>query len=182
MVNILNKPLAKPRFRYPVLTETWSLHPVAQATVSARIKPFNAEKFFQNRPGLEVHHTFAKRFDLKARKTVTPTLKRFYVALLLKRKINDNDICKELPKSHLSTLEDIAGLIEAQSGGKAGFLLNNGKANLSYVEGKNGEVVTVMFSWQSFHDRWIISDQEPDYKDIPWFADCQVLCPGRFAL
>ncbi|MBI2439005.1 MAG: hypothetical protein HYV45_00135 [Candidatus Moranbacteria bacterium] len=167
--------------RYPVLTETRLLKPVAQATVPARTKPFNVAEFYQTGPGLYVYDTFADRLDLHARQAVDSAPERPYVASLLKANAYDKDIRKELPETHLSTLEDIAGLIEAQPNGKSGFLLNNGYANIFYVEGKNGEVFAVDVYWGSDDREWDVGGWELD-EDGHWDADFQVLCPGNAAL
>lgn len=167
--------------RYPVLAETTLLKPVAQATVPARTKPFNAAEFYQNGPGLYVYGTFADRLDVNARQTVDSAPERPYVASLLKANAYDKDIRKELPEDHLSTLEDIAGLIEAQPGGKSGFLLNNGYANIFYVEGKNGEVFAVVVYWFSDFREWYVLGWELDELGY-WCAGHQVLCPGNTTL
>jgi hypothetical protein len=164
-----------------LLTETRLLKPVAQATVPARTKPFNAAEFYQTGPGLYVDDTFADRLDVNARRTVDSAPERPYVASLLKANAYDMDIRKELPETHLSTLEDIAGLIEAQPNGKSGLLLNNGYANIFYVEGKNGEVFAVDVDWDSGYREWSVDGwQLGEVGD--WNADFQVLCPGNAAL
>ncbi len=169
-------------YRYPV-TETRLLKPVAQATVPARTKPFNAVEFYQTGTGLYVYDTFADRLDVNARQTVDSAPERPYVASLLKANAYDKDIRKELPENHLSTLEDIAGLIEAQSGGKSGFLLNNGYANIFYVEGKNGEVFAVSVRWDSGRRGWGVNGWKLDEAGRrEWRTDRQALCPGNAAL
>ncbi|MBP6975318.1 MAG: hypothetical protein KBB51_00650, partial [Candidatus Moranbacteria bacterium] len=78
-------------------------------------------------------------------------------------------------------LEDIAGLIEAQPGGKSGFLLNNGYANIFYVEGKNGEVFAVRVGWRSVDREWSVGGWGLGERG-DWDAGRQVLCPGNAAL
>ena len=167
--------------RYPVLAETRLLKPIGKSTVPARTKPFNAAEFYQTGTGLYVYDTFADRLDLSARQTVDSAPERPYVASLLKANAYDKDIRKELPETHLSTLEDIAGLIEAQPNGKSGFLLNNGYANIFYVEGKNGEVFAVGVDWFSVSREWSVYDWEL-VESGDWDTDDQVLCPGNAAL
>lgn len=166
---------------YSVLAETRLLKPVAKAIVPARTKPWSAVAFYQTGTGLYVYDTFADRFDLGARKTVDSALERPYVASLLKANAYDTDIRKELPETHLSTLEDIASLIGAQRSGQSGLLLNNGYANIFYVEGKNGEVFAVLVRWYSGNRRWLVRDLKLDECGC-WDADDQVLCPGNTAL
>ena len=164
-----------------IVVETKLLKPVAQATVPARTKPFVASEFYQTGTGLYVYDTFADRLGLNTRQVVDSAPERPYVASLLQANAYDTDIRKELPETHLSTLEDIAGLIEAQPNGKSGFLLNNGYANIFYVEGKNGEVFAVGVRWDSGRRRWRVRDWElGGFGD--WDADRQVLCPGTASL
>ncbi|MEI9966688.1 MAG: hypothetical protein WDN67_03585 [Candidatus Moraniibacteriota bacterium] len=165
----------------PLLQETVLFKPVGQATVPARTKPFNAAEFYRTGPGLYVYDTFANRLDVNARQTVASASERPYAASLLKANAYDKDIRKELPETHLSTLEDIAGLIEAQPGGKSGFLLNNGYANIFYVEGKNGEVFAVFVYWLSDDRGWLVDAWQLD-EDGDWNGGGQVLCPGNAAL
>ncbi|MBP9698209.1 MAG: hypothetical protein KBD65_03395 [Candidatus Moranbacteria bacterium] len=173
--------LKKRGMRYPVLVETVLLKPVAQAAVPARTKPFVASEFYRNRPGLYVYDAFVDCLDLKARRAVDSAPERPYVASRLKANAYDKDIRKELPETHLSTLEDIAGLIETQRSGKSGFLLNNGYANIFYALGKNGEVFAVDVRWHSDDRRWFVSGWELGGIGF-WFAGYQVLFPGNAAL
>lgn len=166
--------------RYPVLAETRLLKPVSKSTVPARTKPFNVAEFYQTGPGLYVYDTSADGLDLGARQTVDSAPERPYVASLLKANVYDKDICKELPETHLSTLEDIAGLIEAQLNGKSGFLLSNGYGNIFYVEGKNGEVFAVGVRWLFVDHKWEVCGWQLDRGR--WFAGYRVLCPGNAAL
>lgn len=165
--------------RYPVLVETKLLKPVAKATVPARTKPFEASEFYQTGTKLYIHRFFADRLDLNAKQTVDSAPERPYVVLLLKANAYHKDIRKELPETHLSTLEDIAGFIEAQPGGKSGLLLNNGHTNIFYVKGKNGEVFVIDVFWNG--RQWVIFAWELG-EFGPWFAGCLVLCPGNAVL
>ena len=167
--------------RYPVLAETRLLKPVAQATVPKRTKLFTASEFYQTGPGLYVYDSFADHLDLHAKQAVDSAPERPYVASLLKANAYDRDIRKELPETHLSTLEDIAGLIEAQPNGKSGFLLNNGYANIFYVEGKNGEVFAVIVGCLSDYRMWNVDGWQLGEFGT-WGAVNQVLCPGNAAL
>lgn len=161
------------------VVETDLLKPIAQATVPARTKPFVASEFYQSDTGLCDSDTFADRFDLSVRKMADSTPERLYVASLLKANAYDRDIRKDLPDEHLSTLEDIASLIEAQPNGKKGILLTNGWANIFYVEGKNGEVFVVGVEWSSSSCSWDVDDWE--LISGRWSAGDQVLCPRKRA-
>lgn len=167
--------------RYPVLTETRLLKPVAQATVPARTKPFSAAEFYQTGPGLYIWDSFRDRLDVEVRTVLECTPARPYVASTLKADAYDKDIRKDLVDEHLSTLEDIAGLIVAQPKGKQGFLLNNGYANIFYVEGKEGVVFAVRVGWDSDNRLWHLRDWELDELG-DWYSDYHILCPGHAAL
>lgn len=169
---------------YPVLVETNLLMPVAKAIVSARTKPFDAVVFYdETSTGISVYSTFLDRLDLSARQTIDPAPERPFAASLLKANACDTDIRKELPETHLSTLEDIVGLIEAQPDGKSGLLLNNGYSNIFYVEDKNGEVFAADVRCRSGNRGWwwSIDDWELGGRSC-WDADDRVLCPGNVAL
>lgn len=167
--------------RYPVLAETRLLKPVGKSTVPARTKPFSAAEFYQTGPGLYTWDSFRDRLDVEAKTVLECAPARPYVASLLKKDAYDRDIRKELPKTHLSTFEDIAGFIEAQPEGKQGFLLNNGYANIFYVEGRNGEVLAVDVRWRSGNRQWSVYDWRLDEYG-KWYAGYRVLCPGNASL
>jgi len=121
------------------------------------------------------------RLDLRARQIVSSAPERSYVASLLKANAYDRDIRKELPENHLSRLEDIAALIEAQPDGKSGILFTNGYTNIFYVEGKDGEVFAVPVYWLSDGRTWSVGDWELDAGG-DWRAGSLVLCPGNAVL
>ena len=168
--------------RYPVLTETRLLKPVAQATVLARTRPFNVAEFYQTIPGAYIRSKrfFVDRLDLSTKPMVDSAPERPYVASLLKANAFDAEIRKELPENHLSTLEDIASLIEAQPVGKPGLLLANGHANIFYVAGKNAEVFAADISLDP-KSGWSIDICKLNNLGY-WFSGLQVLCPGTAAL
>lgn len=141
------------------------------------MEPFVASRFYQSRPGLCVYDSLAHLFDLSTWQAVDSTPARPYVASLLKANADDKDIRLELPERHLSTLEDIAALMFNQRGGKSGFLLNNGRANIFYALGKNGEVCDVDVYWYSDSYEWDVRGWRLGQSGC-WFAGGQVLCPG----
>lgn len=157
-----------------LITETTLLKPVAQATVPARTKPFNAAAFYQTGTGLHIFDTFRERFNLGLAQ-LAPS--QPYVASLLKANAYDKDIRKELPETHLSTLEDIAALIVAQPGGKLGLLLHGGHANIFYVKGCNGEVLAVNVNSYTDRYRWCVISWRQG-ENGKWNVGDQILCPG----
>ncbi len=165
-----------------MLAETRLLKPVSKSTVPARTKPWSAAEFYQTGHGLYVHDTFIDRLNLSISQIGDSTLERPYIASLLKVNAYDKDIREELPKTHLSTLEDIAYLIEAQSNGQSGFLLNRGYyTNIFYVEGKNSKVLAVGVSWDSSNCDWNVYSWKLGEGGY-WPTENQVLCPGIAAL
>ncbi len=161
-----------------IIIETPLLCPIATAIATARTEPIDLNQFFRTRPGLYVWDSFRERFELG----VAPSApERPYVASLLKSNAYDRNIRRELPENHLSTLEDIAGFIEAQPHGKEGFLLTNGYANMFYVLGKNDQVFNMDVIWHSDDHEWNVFDGTLD-EDGGWRAKDQVLCPGNAAL
>lgn len=166
---------------YPTLVETSLLKPVATATVAARTEPFKASEFFQNRSGLSISDSFRKRFSVKTRRLVKSAPERPYVASVLKKEAYDLDIRKEFHvEEHLSTLEDIASLIQAQPDGKKGFLVTNGYENIFYVAGRNGEVFAVEVLWDSDFLRWFVCAS--GLQDVGhWLSKYRLLCPGHAA-
>jgi hypothetical protein len=167
---------------YPILAETRLLKPVAVATVPARTEPFDVAAFYHR---IGIHGTFADRLGLNTRQMVNSVPEKPYVALLLKADAYDRDIRKELPeRQHLSTPEDIAALIDSQPGGKPGFLLTNENCfeqSICYVEGRNGEVVTMVIGWHDTDRQWVVGDWRRDGYGY-WYAGNQVLCPGYMSL
>ena len=167
--------------RYPIIGETRLLRPIAVVNAPARTKPFDTSEFYQNRPGLYVWDSFRERLDIENCELVPSAPERPYVASLLKKDAYDRDIRRELPESHLSTLEDIAGFIEAQPEGKQGFLLNNGYANIFYVAGKNGEIFAVDVGWGSDDRVWFVGGWRLGGLG-GWSAGYHVVCPGNASL
>ncbi len=171
--------LLLPVASYHIYGETPLFRPVAHVIVPARTKPFNAAAFYQTSPNLYVFEddfdqSVGRRPCLRVRQTIFTAPERPYAALLLKKKANDKCILTGLSKTHPSKLEDIAGLIKAQPGGKEGFLLNVG-SNIIYVEEDEDFVVEVSYGWGD--RRWNVN---PYWlcEFGPWDAGCQVICPG----
>ena len=174
----MKKYLASP---LPTITEGKLLRPVAQVTIPARTKPFSVVEFYQTGLGIYVYGTITDRLDLNTRQVVASPPDRSYVALFIKVNAYCKDICRELPEEYLSTLEDIAGLIEVQWGGKSGVLLNDGWANIFYVEDVNGEIFAVFVRWDSDDREWYVGVWELDGVNRCWPAVRRVLCPGNIA-
>lgn len=71
----------------------------------------------------------------------------------------------------------IAQLIKAQPKGEEGVLLTNGKANFFYVDNNNGELLTVICSWESRCSRWDVGATPVSHPDR-WDAGRLVFSPA----
>ena len=127
--------------------------------------------YFTTRSGLYVWGEFTERILAVAKPAVAlvRTLKHYD----LPENMNDAEIRVELGEDHV--FEDasefcatLAGMIDIQSGGKAGRLLNNGRANIFYVRGTGGEVFAVRALWSSDDREWDVDAFRLD--DYRWRA------------
>jgi len=165
---------------YPPIIETKHLKPVATAIIPARTRSFDMVAFYLCSTSLYIYGTSADYLGLRTRR-VNSSPARPYVASLLKANVKERDIRKELPEAHLSTPEDILSLMELQPNEESGLLLNNGYANVFFVEGKNSEVFVVNVHWDANYGKWRFGVWL--LNEIPWWgAGGQVLCPGTAAL
>ena len=156
------------------------LQTVTQVRAPVRMKTQSLTAFYRSGPRLYVDGSFRERFDLDAHEQDQSTAECFYEVFLLKGDAYDRRIRGELPKDHLSTLVDVAGFIEAQPEGKQGCLLNNGGANIFYVEGKGREVFAVDVCWICDHGKWVVFDWH--LGGGFWVVGSQVLSPRKHIL
>jgi len=152
--------------------ETRLLMAINKSTLRARTNSFDLAKFYQMRTGPYVFDAFIDHFDLKF---VGSSSQRLYMTAHLKENACDTDIRRELSEVHLSRLEDIASFIKRQSGGKLGFLLNNGCVNIFYVKGKNGEIFAVLIRWGTKDRDWSVGTLTLDSGN--WNVGDRVLFP-----
>ncbi|NTW46116.1 MAG: hypothetical protein HGB18_03650 [Candidatus Moranbacteria bacterium] len=159
--------------------ETALLRPVATGVASGG-GDLDEVTFFRSRAGgIWVSPSFREKFGSTFRKSRASDRK--YVASELKQSANDTVIRADLPGAHLSKLGDIARFIKVQRGGKKGILLNNGLANIFYVEDENGQVFAVNFRWNSAVRTWfVVVWKLGEHGD--WNAGNQVLCPSNAVL
>lgn len=118
-------------------------------------KKYEPKEFFITRTCLYVWSGFSE-YILKKAKVITVT--SFNISSFdLITCAYDKEIESELPKKHLFTETEvcgvIAGLIEKQSKGESGTLLNNGYGNIFYTKSR---VVDV--GWDSGYGEWYVSD------------------------
>jgi hypothetical protein len=152
------------------------LKPIGQTEVLRRTAEFNPQAFFKTGDGLYIWDGF-KDLVLKSVEPVSEipalTLGKFQLV----ENACDREIRSELPEGHLFHDPSllcalIAGLIQQQSNGKAGTLLNNGYANLFYLE-VNGKVVVVAVNSRADDQRWHVGARQ--LADHRWHAGNQVL-------
>jgi hypothetical protein len=117
-------------------------------------------EFFTNRPGLWVDIDLERCVGFANRKP-------HRTAALKRRTLSFNKSETQLfgakgTKKHALSLENatdlgqIKELIEAQEGGIAGVLLNNGEANIFTVIGRNGELYCVIVRWIAGVSKWFV--------------------------
>jgi hypothetical protein len=92
----------------------------------------------------------------------------------LERNSLDAPILTELGKRAEAKLVHFFGLIEKQSKGEDGLLLTNGRANIAYIIGSDGNVWTVNAYWISRARYWIVGAVSVD-DPHEWCAGDRVL-------
>ena len=147
------------------------LRGMATVDLPARAEPFAAADYFKNRAGLYVWDVFKRRV-LAVASTVTTTPATKVTNFKLLKKTIDDGIRAELPEGHVFQGVNIfcshfAGMIDRQSGGKEGPLLNNGCANIFYVN-VGDRVVVVIVGWNAGDQWWGVD--ACGLRDIVWNA------------
>jgi hypothetical protein len=138
------------------------LYPVATKTVPARTKSFYPKKFYRNRNEISLGYGFGVLLDLRARRVVTFAPERTYVSCKVREETCGASILADLPNGYLSTLEDIAMLIEMEQSGERGVLRSKESCNVFLVEGRNAEVFSVNVMWH----------KKPEWDDEGLYSDC----------
>lgn len=133
-------------------------------------KKYSPQEFFINRTGLYVWSGFSENILPKAKAVV---LNNFALSSFdLTERLSDKKIESELIKKHLFTETHvcaiIAGLIEKQSKGQKGILLNNGYANLFYTKSRVVRVRWHDGEWRVY--AWLRGDGT-------WYAGKRVFSP-----
>lgn len=136
--------LKKIRSCHPPLEEGRFLRPIATSVVPARRI---CREYFAQMPRVLVTRAFLENFDIKssALSTTEPlsTTGKCYVSLLMKQNAYVKDMVNELPKNHLSPLEDIVAFIEDHKYSIWGSIKDNNfmsEFNTFFAKGKNGEI------------------------------------------
>jgi hypothetical protein len=119
---------------------------------------FDPNEFFQNRVGLWRSEAFVERILSVAKKTERILLPSHIPSLTLHKNMNDTEVCKELGDNYVFEATEggvvIAEMINRQPNGEDGDLVNDGKANIFYVHGKDVEVFAVHVSWDAGVREW----------------------------
>ena len=136
---------------------------------------FNPQQFFRTRSGLCVWDGF-KDLVLKFAKPVSGVVATTIRKHELVKPANDSQIRSGLPEGHVFQVDELcshlAGMIQRQSNGGAGELLNNGYVNLFYVQ-VGSEVVVVRVYWNAVYREWGVS-ADHQLGDGQWRAGGQV--------
>jgi len=136
----------------------------------------NSADFFHTRPGLWVSNDFRNLVLTKADENATGDVP--HKSIIIDEDMNDKDIEKMLGDNHYFSETQVCLLvkkqIEAQWGGKSGFLLNDGKANIYYT----GSCV-VNVNWDAGVREWNVHTWNRDV--VRWNAGHQVFSPATDA-
>lgn len=139
-------------------------------------KKYEPTEFFKNRDGLYVWNSFKDNVLEKAK---AATVNSFSLSSFdLTKDTYDKEMEKELPKKHIFTETEvcavIAGLIEKQSKGEEGTLLNNGYANIFYTKSR-----VVCVGWDSDVGEWGVLGWNRDGPS--WREGLRVFSPATGA-
>jgi hypothetical protein len=133
---------------------------------------FDPHKFFQNREGLWRSDAFVRQILSVAKKTERIQLPEHVSCFVLPKNMNDAEVRKGLGDNHVFSATEgcavITGMISRQPNGENGDLINDGKANIFYVRGKDDEVFTVDVDWNAGGRNWVVSANQ--FGSYPWFA------------
>ena len=133
---------------------------------------FDSHKFFQNREGLWRSDAFARQILSVAKKTKRIQLPKHVSGFILHKNMSDTEIRKELDDNHVFSATEgcavIAGMISRQPNGENGDLVNDGKANIFYVRGKDDKVFTVDVGWYVVNREWCVGARH--FGDVRWSA------------
>jgi len=148
---------------------------LAEFVLPEQVGNFNPQQFFRTRSGLCVWDDF-KDLVLKFAKPVSGVVATTIRKHELVKPANDSQIRSGLPEGHVFQASELcghlAGMILRQPNGGAGQLLNNGYANLFYVQ-VGSEVVVVGVLWSAGYRRWSVFAFQLDVSQ--WRAGRQVL-------
>jgi hypothetical protein len=137
---------------------------------------FDEAEYFKNRPGLFVDIDLERYigFTKKPARSIESL-----TSYTLEGRIRGTEIFGEPGSTKRAEvmagvvdLSQIAALIDFQSGGISGSLLNEGGDNLFTVIGKKGELCVVCVEWDAINHEWYVSYHLWDEGDV-WGADTQ---------
>ncbi|MDD2934903.1 MAG: hypothetical protein PHX25_00315 [Candidatus Pacebacteria bacterium] len=144
-------------------------------SIAEKIGFFDPRKFFVTRQGLWVSDNFRDRILSVAKKIAKVSMDGAN-HFDLPTPMNDAETQKRLGEGYI--YEDasefcsvLAGMIDRQPNGEVGVLVNNGKANIFYVRGKNDEVFAVIVYWNADDREWRVIAYLLDGSR--WSADCR---------
>ncbi len=142
-------------------------NPFRDVLASASAATFVTADYFVTRPGLWMSDDFTSRITAAYPKALVPCGLNSIKSFDLEKESHDHEIIarsemsgKENLRKHAFTPDQIATLIDIQSNGVTGKLLNNGQANLFYLVGANDGLFVVFIRWSSRRSRWYVSAWE----------------------
>lgn len=155
------------------LQETSLLKPVGSIVIPARNRALDPEVFFQSRCGLHVRSSFRERI-LPALRSVRRVPERRYGTALIKQELFDREVRSGLRNPFRAHWEDLAFLIEKQTGGIEGPLLTSGAITTLYLKGMKESICSLELSWCFDGQEWCIGEARRS-EDIKWQKGGQIL-------
>lgn len=144
--------------------------PIMLATQEEKFDPHTFFTYRNDQVRLRALHPFPS-YVLRAASLVSSGPAARLSVYELARSAYDREIMAELPQDPLVELWQIAELMRRQPQGQDGILLNNGYANIFYVNGVHGRVFAVGVRW--YNDEWRVLAWKLD-EGACWGAGCRV--------
>ena len=163
----------KPASEETKMPDTENMESNGNCTVGPLEGEFDLKEFFSDdnkNVELDVWDSFKKKIAGASRK-VSEQPPASLSSYTLNKAMLDSEIRAELPKNHVFALDDIwmiADLLKKQPIGGRGELLNNGKANLFYVQA-GALVLGVFVYWDG--SAWLVRAWELD-ESGQWSDGC----------
>lgn len=147
---------------------------ISTATIEATTENLVAKSIFTLSSGFMVWGAFHKRFTEGDGKIEEPMGERTLCYYKLRRPSVDHPIIDALGgETKAETyLADIVALIRAHDNGEDSVLQTNGSANIFYVRGQDGKLLTVSLTRRG-HSRWGITASSVEHP-LSWPAGSRV--------
>lgn len=162
----------------PRLDESPLLQTTAVQIIPARTKPIPLSEFFKTRRGLCTTSTYDGDFTLSKFGSLESLCgdgtvpERLYMAFGIKEVTFKEGLLEHLPEDHLSTLDDIAGIVDLQIRGETGILFNGGRRRNVFFVCSDAKILQVEITK---HRGGLYVTAE--HQGGIFGTDCQILCP-----